>query len=210
MNKPNKCYSLPNCKSGKEMFKVKGKTAGFALYDYWQWSGSDLLSNAQRGVLAEYLVAEALSVTSSPRLEWAWYDLETQEGKYIEVKSAAFYQSWPQVRPSSIKFDIAPRKWLWDPKTNETLVYDRPTRRSDAYVFCLLGSLEETNPDPLDLDQWTFFVLDTDSLNCEVRSQKTISLNPLKLLVNRLPNGREVKYPGLSAAIMKSTKSQEY
>ncbi|MDD9948763.1 MAG: hypothetical protein OXU48_04435 [candidate division Zixibacteria bacterium] len=184
-----------------ETFNVRGESAGFSLSDYWKWSGSDLLSNAQRGVIAEFLVAKVLGVNHSPRLEWGWYDLETTDKKKIEVKSAAYYQSWPQDKPSEIRFDIAPRKWFWDPVTNRSESSETPERRSDAYVFCLLGDPADRNPDPLILDQWSFYVIRTCSINRLLELQKTIGLDPLRKLVREETGRCEVKYLGLAGVI---------
>ena len=43
----------------KSLINFKGETIGTVL-DFWKWAYSDLLDNAQRGILAEYLVANAL------------------------------------------------------------------------------------------------------------------------------------------------------
>lgn len=188
-------------KCGSECFLVRIEPAGFTLLDYWQWSGSDLLSNTQRGVIAEFLVAKALGVANTPRLEWGWYDLATSTGQKIEVKSAAYHQSWPQKRPSDIRFNIAPAKWLWDPDTNTSTFHEKPARASDAYVFCLLGSLEHTEPDPLDLDQWTFYVIRTKDLDSAVGKQKTLGIRPLKTLINRVTGRCEVGYQDLRSEI---------
>ena len=184
--------------TGSESFRGQGEPAGFTLFDYWQWSGSDLLSNTLRGVLAEFLVARALGVANTPRLEWGWYDLATSTGRKIEVKCAAYRQSWPQDRPSDIRFNIAPSKWLWDPHTNTSRYHETPIRACDTYVFCLLGSLEDTEPNPLNIDQWTFYVIRTKDLDSEVGTQKTIGINPLKALVKRMTGRCEVGYSDLS------------
>ncbi len=189
-------------KRGSECFRLQGEPTGFTLFDYWQWSGSDLLSNTLRGVIAEFLVAKALGVANTPRLEWGWYDLATSTGRKIEVKSAAYRQSWPQERPSDIRFDIAPAKWLWDPDTNTSTYHEKPVRACDAYVFCLLGSLESTDPNPLDIDQWTFYVIRSKDLDCEVGTQKTIGIRPLKKLVERLTGRCEVGYDDLNSVIV--------
>ena len=55
------------------------------LLDFWSWSASDLVSNATRGRLAEFIVANALGVESGIREEWAAYDLATATGIKIEV-----------------------------------------------------------------------------------------------------------------------------
>ena len=54
------------------------------------------MDNTARGTLAEFLVAAALGLLDTPRLEWDSYDLKTRTGVTIEVKSAAYIQSWKQ------------------------------------------------------------------------------------------------------------------
>ena len=186
----------PHLRKGREAFRVAGETADFALRDYWRWSGSDLLSNLQRGVLAEFLVARALGTAKKPRREWGAFAVRTHEGHGVAVKSAAYWQSWPQAEPSAIGFDITPRRWSWDPETNETETHNPPRRTAKAYVFCLLGSRANRNPDPLDIDQWRFLVLATSRLDAERPEQKTISLNPLLTL-----KPRDVPYADLRQAV---------
>ncbi len=186
----------PQLRGGGESFRLAGTATDFTLRDCWSWCGSDLLSNAQRGVMAEFLVARALGTAETPRLEWGAYDVRTREDHGVEVKSAAYWQSWPQTRPSVIEFDIAPRKQVWDPRTNETETHDPPRRIASAYVFCLLGDPARRNPDPLDIDQWRFLVLATSKLDAERPRQKKIRLNPLLSL-----DPRDVSYRGLPEAI---------
>lgn len=163
---------------------------GMTVLDYWRWSGSDLLDNAQRGVLAEFLVACALGVTDEPRAEWAAYDILYRNRK-IEIKSAAYAQSWHQKAPSTISFRVAPQKEVWDPKTGETESLDSPRRTADLYVFSLLrrpDGQDRRDPNqyesnPLDLRHWEFHVLDTATLDSERPGQKMIGLEPLSVLV---------------------------
>lgn len=150
----------------------------FQLKDFWKWAYSDLLSNAARGVLAEYLVKMALGEISAKRVAWDAYDLEIGHTK-IEVKSAAYLQSWKQEKLSTIQFDIAPKK-AWDAKTNERS--EEIKRHADVYVFCLLHHQDMETVDPMNLDQWTFFVLPTSILDERVPLQKKIGLDPLKSL----------------------------
>ena len=83
--------------SGDERFHLGDSELDIIVQDFWSWSVSDLVSNATRGRLAEFIVAKACGVdTSQPRDEWEAVDLETPEGVRIEVKSAAYIQSWHQ------------------------------------------------------------------------------------------------------------------
>ena len=61
-------------KSGAEPFHCGGQPLSFDVLSFWQWSASDLLSNATRGVLAEYLVARLLGDTAGARAEWDPFD----------------------------------------------------------------------------------------------------------------------------------------
>ncbi|MBW2644002.1 MAG: hypothetical protein JRC89_11710 [Deltaproteobacteria bacterium] len=89
-----------------------GKEIPVQLIDFWRWSASDLLSNATRGIFAELIIASAIGLAHNVCSEWESYDLKTQKGKRIEVKSASYLQSWFQKELSKISFSIRPsRKW---------------------------------------------------------------------------------------------------
>lgn len=143
--------------------------------EFLAWAYHDLRANTLRGVLAEYIVAKALGTLDMKRVEWDRCDLRVGDIG-VEVKSAAYVQSWG-TGPSAISFDISP-KLGWD---SITKTYSASAERSaDVYVFCLLASREQV--DPLDVAQWTFYVLPTSVLNRHVPMQRTIRLEPLKQL----------------------------
>lgn len=77
-------------KTGSEHLHTDGKEIPVQLIDFWRWSASDLLSNATRGIFAEFIITSALGLSHNVRSEWNPYDLRTQNGKRIEVKSAAY------------------------------------------------------------------------------------------------------------------------
>ncbi len=183
-------------KTGKERFRFNGHDLEFDLLSFWQWSASDLVSNATRGRIAEYIVACALGLAGDGvRDEWAPFDLETPSGIRIEVKSAAYVQSWHQKRLSSIVFATSKTR-AWDANTN---VQSREARRqADVYVFALLAHTDKRTIDPLNLDQWRFYVLSTITLNSRNRSQRSITLKSLE----RLCSG-SVNYTDLPKAIEK-------
>ena len=197
-------------------FRASGADLDFTLLEYWCWSGSDLLSNAERGVLAEFLVATALGAAGKPRIEWAAHDVKTKEGVRVEVKSAAYRQSWKQDTGTvpKISFSISKSKQSWCRETNTTTKHDPPKRVSDVYVFCVLGTRQEfenkIEPNPLNTDEWKFYVLDTASIDCKKGDQKRIGLNPLKALVREVAKcdkGREaVRYEQLHQEVMDAAK----
>ncbi|WP_445169903.1 hypothetical protein ACTXG7_11615 [Mycolicibacterium sp. Dal123E01] len=160
--------------------------------DFLAWAYDDLLTNTTRGVLAEYIVATALGTRDTKRVEWDKYDLNI-DGVGIEVKSAAYVQTWEQTRFSVISFDIRPTTG-WDAGTNTYAA--SPGRSADVYVFCLLNGTDRQNIDPLDVEQWTFYVLPTSVLNRKVPVQRMIRLRPLLAL-----GPHQCTYDDLKAAI---------
>jgi hypothetical protein len=174
-------------KTGKEPFLLNNEELPFDVLSFWQWSSSELLGNALRGVLAEFIIASALGITKKPREEWDAYDLITSAGLKIEVKSSSYLQNWEQTKLSKIIFGIQP--------TEDILVNNgEKIRRSDIYIFCVLSHQDKNTVNPLNLSQWDFYILDTDILNERVKKQKTITLssllklNPVKVKYDELEN----------------------
>lgn len=165
-------------KSGTEPIHADGQSVGGTLLDFWRWSASDLVSNATRGILAEYLVHRAVNGREDVvRDEWDAFDLTTPEGVRVEVKSAAFLQSWHQKELSRISFRT-PKTLAWSADTNEMAV--EPRRQADVYVFALLHHETKQTVDPLNVQQWTFYVLPTRVLDERTRSQHSIALTSLR------------------------------
>jgi len=57
-------HLLATRKTGDESFKLANEITGIALLEFWQWSVSDLASNATRGRLAEFIIASALGLAT--------------------------------------------------------------------------------------------------------------------------------------------------
>ena len=178
-------------KTGQEPFHANGQALGFNLVGFWQWAASDLVSNATRGHLAEYIVACAVGLTAANmREEWAAFDLQTSSGIKIEVKSAAYIQSWHQTKLSPIKF-VVPKTLAWDAATN---TYSHEAQRqADVYVFALLAHTDKSTIDPLNITQWQFYVLSTTTLNARTRSQHSITLKPLEALCEGVVHYAELR-----------------
>lgn len=135
---------------GTERFA--GLDAG--VVDFWRFAMGDLRSNTTRGLLAEFLVQQAVGGTGV-REAWAEYDVKTPGGTTIEVKSSARLQAWPQRRSSAPTFSgLRSRTWT------EGLGHaDSATHHADIYVFCLHTETDPVAFDPLDLGQWQFAAL---------------------------------------------------
>lgn len=180
-------------KSGDEPFCNNNQNLNFTLIDFWRWNVSDILSNATRGRLAEFIVATAAEIDMTVvRDEWNAYDLITPEGIKLEIKSAAYLQSWLQRSLSPISFSTKPARH-WDSLTNiQSLVAQR---HADVYVFCHLKHQDKQTVNPLNMDQWDFYILATHELNNYTRSQHSITLASLQKLTPT------IRYDEISAAI---------
>ena len=166
-------------KTGEEKFMKDGKAEGFNLSEFWQWMASDFISNATRGILAEFIVGKALDIPLEIRAEWDPYDLEYCMKK-IEVKSGAYIQAWKQKKLSTISFGIGKTK-AWDAKTN--IREDDSRRQCDVYVFSVLKETDQKTINPMILDQWEFYIVPRTKID-SLGEQATITLPRLKTLFN--------------------------
>jgi hypothetical protein len=166
----------PKLANGKETLIIGGEKSGFTIHDFWAWAYSDCLNYTSRGVLAEFLVATALGLDiREPRKAWANYDL-TYRNRGVEVKSASYHQSWFQESLSRISFSV-PSTLSWDDSTNAQA--EKPSRDAGAYVLALLAEQNRDRINPLNTDQWQFWVIATTFFNERRRSQTSITLASL-------------------------------
>lgn len=190
----------PSMMSGKEPIHQASSTTGLNLLNFWQWQGSNLIDNAMRGVLAEFLVATALRCADKPRVEWDGYDCLTNEGIKVEIKAGGYIQSWDQSKLSKIQFDIAPKD-AWDSKTNKSSGVVK--RHADVYVFCVHAHKEQSTIAPLDLNQWEFYVVPTAELNSRLGKQATITIGSLLKNLNPI----QAMYDNLHQTVMQAFES---
>lgn len=145
--------------------------------DFWEWAYSDLLQNTTRGVLAEFIVAFLLGCDEDPRNPWDAYDLKLRDGRTIEIKTMSKLQGWVQGKLSKPKVVLTPTR-RWDTQTGK---YDEPqTFNADLYIFCYFKTDEHETADPLDLDQWEFFVFTRERIKKLLDGKKSISLKKLE------------------------------
>ena len=175
--------------------------------DYWLWAYSDIIGNTNRGMLAQFIVARALGDTRPALDTWAPYDVVAHDGTKVEVKSAAYLQSWSQKRYSRITFSIA-KTLEWDPTTGDW-VGPNQIRQSDAYVFALVAEKDKAKVNTLDLRQWEFYIVPTSLLNQELGDAKSISLTPLRQLASPVGVGALRTSLALAVGDRMSQQSQE-
>ena len=169
------------------------------MQDFWSWAYSNLTSNTQRGMYAEYLVSIALDAVTSIRTDWAdWgpYDVLTPEGIKVEVKCSAYLQAWKQRNLSKLIFSIA-QTHKFDFNA-DAFTYDSEfVRHADVYVFCVETCKSPDELNERDLSQWEFYVVSTAQINKELGSQKTVSPSTLLKI-----GARKVSFCDLRGAVL--------
>lgn len=159
---------------------------GHTVRDFWAWAFSDVLSNINRAVLAEWLVGSALNCVGGIRPIWAPWDLEYQ-GSKIEVKSTSYHQNWKRSPNSRGAFDIkaTTADFPTDPAIPfgpEAEYYTDPEikRRADIYVFAYYAEEDAAKVDPLDVGGWRFYVLPTSELEGHFGTQDKVALSRIQ------------------------------
>ena len=138
--------------------------------------------NNARGYLAEFLVAQAVGATG-PRVEWDTYDVLAPDQTRIEVKSSAYLQLWDQRRLSRISF-AGLRSHRLDPHAPGG-VSPEVTYNADVYVFALQTAQSHDAYDPLEVNQWEFYVLSQSTIegwgamSIGLRSLRRLAAGPM-------------------------------
>ena len=167
---------------GSEPFTFDGQPTGFSVIDFWRFQFSNIWDMQDQ--IAEFIVACALCQTKPYNKNgWTLWDIN-YKGRRIEVKETAYYHSW------RIDGKVSAQRTFGITKAYTR--YKDPNsdfkRQSDIYVFCLnTGETKETS-NPLDLDNWRFWIVPTETINHACGNNKTITLSRLQKLTN-LKNG---------------------
>ena len=80
-------------------------------------------------------------------------NLRAEDNIKLEIKSAAYVQSWFQKRLSGISFVIPPKRG-WLPETN--ISEKTPQHHAHVYVFALLHHREKQTINPMDFRNGSF------------------------------------------------------
>ena len=160
---------------------------GLTVGQFWSWAYSDILSNRNRAIFAEFLVGAALSALDHPRVEWDAVDLRYR-GRGIEVKASGYLQRWAQTRPSTIRFDIAEKR---PDNTVPGSADTAPRHAADCFVFCLYTATTPARAVVTDLADWLFYIVPTSSLP----ATRSLGLAALETLAE------PVDYSGLRASV---------
>ena len=180
----------------------------FSVLDFWKYAYGQL--EGLGDTLAEFFVAKALGIEKAENVNyWTAYDM-AYRNKRIEVKATRYVHPWNTHISKVRTFSIEPtNNSYWGNSEDGVNGGKERSRQSEVYVFCLNNNMDIEKNDPLNMDDWVFYVVPTFEINnyCEDNpEQKKISLN----VVRRLANGG-VAFDGLRDAVNAAIeKSDQY
>ena len=95
-------------------------------------------------------------------------------GKRIEVKQTSYYHPWNETQKVSDQriFSITKANSNYENVEME----NKYEWQNDIYVFCLNTGKTKAESNPLDVNNWEFYVVTTKTINKECGDNKTISL----------------------------------
>lgn len=163
-------------RTGQEAFTFEGRDTGHTLLAFWQWACSDIVGNTFRGAIGEFIVASAAGMSAGVQVPWDACDLRLPSGTTVEIKTSGYVQTWEQKAHSVPAFSIAKSK-AWNPETNAMAKEAR--RNSELYIFCLHHHKDKRSANPLDLDQWTFYVVPTRKIEAMYDRRTNLGLKHL-------------------------------
>lgn len=174
---------------GGELFKLNGNPFPAAMKDFWAWSMSRIIADGPRGDLAEFIVNTALGMDMTiPKCGWGECDIVYPfmgKAVRIEVKCSTVLQAWERPTPPKPVFSIA-KTLNCDVEEYEAGYRfvgrngEPPRRRSEIYVFCLFANSDRGTADPMDLDQWRFYIVPTKTIDDQLGDQRKISIQGLE------------------------------
>lgn len=178
-------------------FMLDGQSLGVTVADYWAWAHSGLLGNKERGVLAEFIVARALGITTPAHDPWGSFDLLSPAGTAIEVKSAAYLQAWNQRELSRPIWQSLRSRRSEATAEGGWWLAEARTVKGEILVLCLFSATDHAAGDPLDLDQWAFWLVpaaevttDTMSLSAVAARYRRLSFAKLRQAFTELEQSR--------------------
>ncbi len=130
------------------------------VLDFWRWAMGDLQMNTARGLLVEWLVAQALGDRSPFRVEWGPYDVQAADGTKVEIKATGLLQGWAMKKPSTPQwtFGAVSASSVWAEDLGEYVPVD-PQTRVHVWIFALHTATDQRRYDPLDVEAWQFRVM---------------------------------------------------
>ncbi len=150
--------------TGAEEFKNTGGRQ-FSILGLWQYGCSNFQFNLMRGMVAEFIVLNALldDVGDDARDPTKGFDFLYRDKK-IEVKGASYLQDFGEKRHTEITWSDLKAQDLYQRPTTKLDPNGHIAYPADIYVLALLVHTDYPTLDILDVRQWCFYVLSRERL----------------------------------------------
>lgn len=138
-----------------EKFTINNNELDFGILDFWKSKYSNIYNMQE--VIAEFIVEKALGIDKAQNTDyWTLYDILYRDYR-IEIKETSYYHPWNEDGKVSKQRMFGITKANSNYESNET--ENKFERQNDIYVFCLnTGTTKETS-NPMNLDNWEFYII---------------------------------------------------
>lgn len=140
-------------------FLLDGRPIDLTVTSFWAWAYSGLIDNKNRGVLAEFIVAKALKIKTTAHDPWGTHDLISTAGTAVEVKSTGYLQAWNQRRLSRPVWQSLRSRRSETTADGGWLLADARSAKGQIFALCLFTATDHVRANPLNLDQWAFWLV---------------------------------------------------
>lgn len=164
-----------------EKFIFNNNELDFGILDFWKSKYSNIYNMQE--VIAEFIVEKALGIDKAQNTDyWTLYDI-LYRGCRIEIKETSYYHPWNENGKVSKQRMFGITKANSNYESNET--ENKFERQNDIYVFCLnTGTTKETS-NPMNLDNWEFYIIPTSEINKQCGDNKKISLGRVRKIAEK-------------------------
>lgn len=166
---------------GNERFTLQGRATDLTILEFWRWHFSEIYDLQSK--FAEYIVGKALGLNEAQNVgDWTLYDM-MYRGKRIEVKETSYFHAWQtddEPKSQHRAFGITKAFDNYQDSSSQF------RRQNDIYIFCLNTGETKTDSNPLELNNWQFYVVSTETINKECGDAKTISLSRVEKLATKI------------------------
>ena len=163
-------------------FTFNDKELTFGMLEFWQSKYSNIYNMQE--VIAEFLVEKALGIDKAQNTDyWTLYDILYRNYR-IEIKQTSYYHSWNKdgIVSKYRRFGITQANSNYEEKNCE----NKLERQNDIYVFCLNTGNTKEESNPMNLNNWEFYIIPTSTINEICGNNKTITLNKVKKLTQKV------------------------
>lgn len=171
-----------------EKFKLNDKELDYGILDFWKYKYSNIWNMQE--YIAEFIVEKALGMEKSHNTDsWTLFDIMYRNTR-IEIKETSYYHPWNENGKISNQrtFGITMANSKYENEEQE----NKFERQNDIYVFCLNTGETREESDPMNLNNWEFYIIPTKVINERCGNNKTISLNRIRKLTQKI-NYEEIK-----------------